>query len=91
MKNIDDLFILFAIVLMLGCSSRTGKAASDTDSLTVDTVADTGLDKHSEAYIRQRIDTIYKTVGKTTYDSEGNEVDYIHNPFNRDSAYCSQR
>ena len=91
MKIIDDLFILFAIVLMLGCSSRTGKAASDTDSLTVDTVADTGLDKHSEAYIRQRIDTIYKTVGKTTYDSEGNEVDYIHNPFNRDSAYCSQR
>jgi hypothetical protein len=48
-------------------------------------------DKHSEEYIRQRIDTIYKTVGKTTYDSNGNEVSYINNPFNRDSAYCSQR
>ena len=48
-------------------------------------------DKHSEEYIRQRIDTIYKTVGKTTYDSNGNEVSYINNSFNRDSAYCSQR
>lgn len=91
MKNIDDLLVLFAIVLMLGCGSRTDKAASETDSLTVDNVANAGLDKHSEAYIRQRIDTIYKTVGKSTYDSAGHEVDYIHNPFNRDSAYCSQR
>ena len=50
-----------------------------------------GGSKHSKAYIRQRIDTIYKGVGKSTYDSEGNEVSYIRNPFNRDSAYCSQR
>jgi hypothetical protein len=83
---------LFAVVLLLlGCSSKTAKAVSETDSLAVDSVADMGLDRHSEAYIRQRIDTIYKTVGKTTYDSQGNEVDYIRNPFNRDSAYCSQR
>ena len=33
--------------------------------------------KHSEAYIRQRIDTIYKGVGKSTYDSEGKEVSYF--------------
>ena len=50
-----------------------------------------GTNKHSETYIRQRIDTIYKTVGKSTYDSNGNEVSYTRNPFNRDSAYCSQR
>ena len=50
-----------------------------------------GGSKHSKAYICQRIDTIYKGVGKSTYDSEGNEVSYIRNPFNRDSAYCSQR
>lgn len=82
---------LFAAMLMLSCGSKTGKAISDTDSLAVDSVADTGIDKHSETYIRQRIDTIYKGVGKSTYDSEGNEVSYIQNPFNRDSAYCSQR
>ena len=56
-----------------------------------DTVVDAGIDKHSEAYIRQRIDTIYKGVGKSTIDSDGNEVSYIRNPFNRDSAYCSER
>ena len=84
-------YLLFTIVLMIGCGSKTGKVVSDKDLQAVDSVADTGIDKHSEAYIRQRIDTIYKTVGKTTYDSEGNEVSYIRNPFNRDSAYCSQR
>ncbi|MBP5338892.1 MAG: DUF3828 domain-containing protein [Prevotella sp.] len=82
---------LFAVILLLSCGGKTGKVVSDTDSLTIGSVADTGVDKHSEAYIRQRIDTIYKGVGKPTYDSEGREVDYIHNPFNRDSAYCSQR
>ena len=83
-------FILTAI-LMLNCGNKTGKTVSDTDSLSIDTVADAGIDKHSEAYIRQRIDTIYKGVGKSTYDSEGKEVSYISNPFNRDSAYCSER
>ena len=77
---------------MLNCGNKTGKAVSNTDSLTMDSiVTDTGMDKHSEAYIRQRIDTIYKTVGKSVYDSKGNEVSYINNPFNRDSAYCSER
>ena len=90
MKKI--LFFILAAVLMLNCGNKTGKAISDTDSLTVDSiVADTGINKHSEAYIRQRIDTIYKTVGKSVHDSQGNEVSYIKNPFNRDSAYCSQR
>lgn len=72
--------------------NKMSKAASDTDTLTTETIiADAGIDKHSEDYIRQRIDTIYKGVGKSTYDNEGNEVSYIRNPFNRDSAYCSQR
>ena len=90
MKKI--LFLFLATALMLNCGNKTGKAVSDTDSLAVDSmVADAGIDKHSEAYIRQRIDTIYKGVGKSTYDNEGREIDYIHSPFNRDSAYCSER
>ena len=83
--------LLFAAVFMTDCGSKTGKTTNDADSTTVDSVADTSIYKHSEDYIRQRIDTIYKTVGKTTYDREGKEGSYIHNPFNRDSAYCSQR
>ena len=49
------------------------------------------INKHTEAYIRERIDTIYATVGKPFIDSEGNEKVYIENPFNRDSAYCTER
>lgn len=87
-----QIILFLAAALMLNCGNKTGKTVSDTDSLAVDsTVADAGIDKHSEAYIRQRIDTIYKGVGKSTYDSEGREIDYIHSPFNRDSAYCSER
>ena len=86
------IYLILAAALMLNCGNKTGKAVSNTDSLTMDSiVADTGMDKHSETYIRQRIDTIYKTVGKSVYDSKGNEVSYIKNPFNRDSAYCSER
>ena len=86
------LFFILAATLMLNCGNKTGKTVSDTDSLAVDsTMTDAGIDKHSEAYIRQRINTIYKTVGKSVFDSRGNEVSYIKNPFNRDSAYCSER
>ena len=81
---------------MLSCGNRTDRDMRGTDSLmadsvATDSVAEAGIDKHSEAYIRQRIDTIYKTVGKSVRDSEGRVVSYIQNPFNRDSAYCSQR
>jgi len=50
-----------------------------------------GQDKHSETYICQRIATIYQGVGKSTYDADGNRVDYIQSPFNRDSAFCSKQ
>ena len=59
--------------------------------MAADSLHGVTVDKHSEAYIRQRIDTIYKNVGKSVYDAEGNLVDYIHQNFNRDSAYCSER
>ena len=78
LNNMKELFFLIiTAVFMLSCGSKTGKAA--------------GVDKHSETYIRQRIDTIYNGVGKSTYDSEGKELSYILNTFNRDSAYCSER
>ena len=65
------LLLMLAAVCMQSCGGKTGKPAADG------VVAETGIDKHSEAYIRQRIDTIYKGVGKSTYDSEGKEVSYF--------------
>ena len=85
-----SIFWTVTACIMIACGSKTGKAVSDTDSLAVDSINGSVVDKHSEAYIRQRIDTIYKFVGKITYDAEGNR-DYNYSPFNLDSAYCSER
>ena len=87
MKKI--LYTLFPMML-IACGNKTGKAVSDTDSLALDSISGSVVDKHSEAYIRQRIDTIYKFVGKITTDADGNR-DYDYSPFNLDSAYCSER
>ena len=84
------LIISIAAIVFIACGGKTGKAVSDTDSLAVDSLHSMTADKHSEAYIRQRIDTIYKFVGKITYDAEGNR-DYNYMPFNLDSAYCTER
>ena len=85
-----SIFYAIAACILVACGSKTGKAVSDTDSLGVDSINGSVVDKHSEAYIRQRIDTIYKFVGKITYDADGNR-DYNYSPFNLDSAYCSER
>ena len=84
--------ILYTLISMLivSCGNKTGKAVSDTDSLAIDSVNGSVVDKHSETYIRQRIDTIYKFVGKITIDADGNR-NYNYMPFNLDSAYCSVR
>lgn len=84
------IFCAIAACLLIACGNRTGKAVSDTDSLTVDSINGSVINKHSEAYIRQRIDTIYKFVGKITTDADGNR-NYNYSPFNYDSAYCSER
>ena len=85
------IFWVMATCLLIACGSKTGKTVSNTDSLAVDSINGSVVDKHSETYSRQRIDTIYRYVGKPIYDAEGNMVDYIHSHFNRDSAYCSER
>lgn len=74
-----QILLILAAVLILSCGNKKGKAVNETDSLVAYSMADTGIDKHSEAYIRQRIDTIYKDVGKSAYS------------FNHERAYRSQR
>lgn len=81
---------VFHIVLMSGCGNMTSNAVSETDSLATDTIVDMDAYKHSESYIRERIDTIYQSVGKITTDEEGN-TNYNPSGINRDSAYCSER
>jgi len=76
----NKLLIMGLLLILAACG---GKNQQQSESGSVN--------KQTEEYIRQRIDTIYKTVGKSVVDAEGNRVDYISNNFNRDSAYCSQR
>ncbi|MCR4583782.1 MAG: DUF3828 domain-containing protein [Prevotella sp.] len=85
-------FILWAIVacILVACGGKTGKAAGGTDSMAADSLSGTASDKHSEAYIRQRIDTIYQFVGKTSVDAEGNLVSYYATP-EHEKASCSAR
>lgn len=74
------LLMLGVLLVLTACGGKKEQKSEDN-----------GVNKHTEEYILQRIDTIYKTVGKATVDAEGNRVDYIASDFNRDSAYCSQR
>lgn len=87
------LFLVVAMVLAAGCGSKTGKAAGDNDSLTVDvdSLADIEAYRHTDEYIRQRIDTIYQYVGKLAYDEEEDRTNYNPSGINFDSVYCSQR
>ena len=85
-----SIFCTLTACLLIACGSKTGKAIGDTDSLAADSINGSVVNRHSEAYIRQRIDTIYKFVGKITTDADGNR-NYNYMPFNLDSAYCSER
>lgn len=82
--------MVVSVVIALSCGNKSGKAAGNTDSLVVDTIVDMEAYKHSEDYIRQRIDTIYKFVGKLSYNEDGT-TDYNPSGINHDSAYCSER
>ena len=86
------LFFVVAVVLASGCGNKTDNAVSDTDSLAADTttIIDMEAFRHTEEYIRQRLDTIYQYVGKINRDNEGN-TDYNPSGINFDSVYCSQR
>lgn len=66
--------------LWISCTNKTqgNEAVADSTATTIDTIAN-DLNKHSDAYIRQRIDTIYRYVDLGLAD------------LNLDSAFCSQR
>ena len=47
-----------ATCILIACGGKTGKSVSDTDSLSVDSINGTTVDKHSEAYIRAEVDLL---------------------------------
>lgn len=83
MKKSSFIIVVWGLIMMslsMSCGNRTknNDALADSEVTTADTIAK-AFDKRSEAYIRQRIDTIYGYV-----DQGGGDMDI-------DSAFCSQR
>ncbi len=81
-----------AFVLMTACGSKTKQDTSATDSLTTDTlltdsIAKSVVDKHSETYIRQRIESIYQCYRDSQFDESGVRVMEPHDDF--DKKYCT--
>ena len=70
---------LMMMGLWISCGDKTkaGVATADSTATTTDSMAATVIDKHSEAYIRQRVDTIYSYVDQGLVDP--------------DSIFCSRR
>ena len=84
------LFFAVLILMMTACGNKT-KGGSDTDSLAVDSTTSDAIDRHSEAYIRERLDTIYTTIRRQITSKLKGIDSYIQSGFNLDSAYCSSR
>ena len=82
-----------AMAVMISCKQKgqTAPIGDSRDSLTADSIADTSIDKHSEAYIRQRLDTIYGDIRQRVTNETDENHPYMGPGFNPDSAYCSSR
>ncbi len=81
--------LLFVAVLVLAaCGNKTGRTVNDTDSLTTDSLVDVMSEKHTAAYISQRVDSMYSRYKNPPRDSFGIVID---RRVNYDSLFCSSR
>lgn len=94
-NNVKKLLVLVvcAMVVMAGCRQKgqTSPCYGNKDSVTAGAVPDADIDKHSEAYIRQRLDTIYSNIRQRVAGETDDSHPYMGPGFNPDSAYCSSR
>ena len=86
--------VAVAVVLMMSaCGSKTNNSASDADSLQSDSVsadaAENSVEKHTEDYLRGRVDSFYSAYKNPKYEKNGTRI-YNGKFVNRDSAYCSK-
>ena len=81
MKNL--VLCIVAILLMTACGNKSDKAinSSDTNAVNVDD------GKHNEAYIKQRIDSIYSHFGYHPFDIDTPVEDAYNITY--DSLYCT--
>ena len=81
--------LLFVAVLVLAaCGNKTGRTVNDADSLRTDTLTDAISEKHTAAYISQRVDSMYSRYKNATRNQFGLVIDHT---VNYDSMFCSTR
>ena len=80
------LMVVCAMAVVICCKLKVQAASANggNDLLTSDVALATDIDKHSEAYIRQRLDIIYGSIRQRVAGGS-----YMGQGFNPDSAYCS--
>ena len=93
MKKLMMMTAVVAVVLMMSaCGNKTNKSAGDAevpaDSVTQETV-ESSVDKHTEAYLRERVDSIYFNYKNPKYEKSGHRI-YNGRFIDKDSAYCSK-
>ena len=76
-KKFNPIISIALGIMAIGLWTACGNKTKSTDVVADSTAVVTELDKHSEAYIRQRLDTIYNCVDQRL--------------LNLDSAFCTQR
>ena len=79
------------VAVMAGCTQQGQTPPADSSDSTAVAAVDAGIDKHSEAYIRQRLDTIYGHIRQMIAAETEDNRTYISSAFNLDSTYCSSR
>ncbi len=69
------IILTIGLLILIGCQNRSN--------------SNENIDRHSESYIKQRIDSIYSRFNNPTYNQNGRRI--IDYSYNYDSAYCSSR
>ena len=85
------LLAVCAMAVMISCKQKGQTVSTDSsmDTLVADSIVGASIDKHSEAYIRQRLDTIYGNIRQRVISETDDNHPYMGAGFDPDSAYCS--
>lgn len=92
MKKVLMSAVMVIVLMMSACGGKTNKSVGDTDSVQADSVdaeaVETSVDKHTEDYLRQRVDSFYSVYKNPRYKKDKTRI-YNGKFVNRDSAYCT--
>ena len=88
------------VLLMAACGGKTNKTASDADSVGTDSAAtdsvvasapEVKVDKHTEDYLRERVDSFYFRYKNPKYQKDGMRIYNGKGTIDKDSAFLSKR